>query len=99
MALFDNSRVMLARNPRDGLRYYTRMMAVDHYELLREFIDSADRLANALIIVTPSAEFVEEGRPRNYELYPALQTRVMNEVRDRNRGNPVASMVRLTAEV
>ena len=35
--LLDNRRVTEARIPRDGLRYYTRAMAVDHYELLREF--------------------------------------------------------------
>ena len=33
--LFDNSRVTVARNPKDGLRYYTRAMAMEHYELLR----------------------------------------------------------------
>ena len=43
VTLFDNSRVTVARrpNPKDGFRYYTRPMAMEHYELLREFIDSA----------------------------------------------------------
>ena len=96
--LFDNSRVMVARNPRDGLRYYSRSMAVDHYELLREFIDAVDRLVSTLLIVTPNEDFVEES-PRSYGIYDALRTRIMNDVRDRNRGNPIASLVRLPYEV
>ena len=31
--LIDNSRVAIPRNPRDGLRYYTKAMVMDHYEL------------------------------------------------------------------
>ena len=34
--LLDGSRVTLARNPRDERRYYSKAMAMDHYELLRE---------------------------------------------------------------
>lgn len=96
--LFDNSRVTLARNPRDGSRYYTRAMAVDHYELLREFVDGADRLTNTLLVVVTSPDFIDEdtgNRSRSYGIYPALRTRVMDDVRDRNLANPVASLVRL----
>ena len=98
VVLFDNSRVMLVRNPKDDLRYYTRAMAVDHYELLREFIDGVDRLNNTLFVVVASPDFIDEGanpRSRSYEIYPALRTRVMNDVRDRNLVNPIASLVRL----
>ena len=94
--LFDNSRVPVWRNPRDGLRYYTRAMAMDHYEMLREFIDDVDRLANTLFIVVSGPEFLDEdSRSRGYGIYPALRTRVMDDVRDRNRVNPIASLVRL----
>ena len=96
--LFDNSRVTLARNPRDGLRYYTRPMAMEHYELLREFIDGVDRLAGALLVVVTNREFIDDSgdrRSRGYGIYQALRTRVMEDVRDRNLVNPVASLVRL----
>ena len=62
--LFDNSRVTLARNPKDGLRYYTRSMAMEHYELLREFIDGVDRLAGALLVVVTSREFIDDSGDR-----------------------------------
>ncbi len=95
--LFDNARVTVAKNPKDGLRYYTRAMAMDHYQLLREFIDGVDRLANALMAVVTDQEFLDDapGTPRGYGAYPALQTRVMDDVRDRNLVNPVASLVRI----
>ena len=97
--LLDNRRVTVARNPRDGLRYYTRAMAVDHYELLREFVDDVDRLAGTLMLVATGAGFVDDGpgaRSRGFGIYEALKTRVMDDVRDRNRINPVAALVRLS---
>ena len=99
--LFDNSRVTVARNPRDGLRYYTRAMAMEHYEMLREFIDGADRLAGALLMVVANSDFLDDRsdrRSRGYGIYQALRTRVMDDVRDRNRVNPIASLVRLSQE-
>ena len=90
--LFDNSRVTVARNPRDGRRYYTKAMTMEHYELLREFVDSADRLSGALFVVVSNRRFLDDSkRGRGYGIYEALQTRVMDDVRDRNRVNPVAS--------
>ncbi len=97
--LFDNRRVTLSRNPKDGYRYYTRAMALEHYEMLREFIDGADRLSNTLMIIVTSNEFLDtspDRRSRGYGIYPALQTRVMDDVRDSHRANPVASLVVLS---
>ena len=94
--MLDNTRVTLARNPRDGKRYYTRPMTMDHYELLREFVDSVDRLNGMLMVVTTNPDFVDEDHPRSYAIYQALQTRIMNDVRDKNLANPIASLVRLS---
>ena len=97
--LFDNSRVTVARNPKDGIRYYTRPMAMEHYELLREFIDGIDRLAGTLLVVVTNRDFLDDGsdrRSRGYGIYQALRTRVMDDVRARNLVNPVASLVRLS---
>ena len=93
--LFDASRVTLARNPRDGERYYTRAMAIDHYELLRGFIDDTDRLTATLLIVATSPEFIDDHAPRGWRIYDALRTRVMDDVRDREHANPVAALVRV----
>ena len=101
LVLFDNARVTVARNPKDGLRYYTRAMAMEHYELLREFIDGADRLTSTMLVVVTNSDFLDDSGDRGsrgYGIYEALRTRVMDDVRDRNRVNPVASLVRLTSE-
>ena len=95
--LFDNSRVTVPRNPRDGDRYYTKAMAIDHYELLREFVDDADRLQATLLIVATSHDFIDDSAPRGWRIYDALRTRVMDDVRDRHYVNPVAALVRLGA--
>ena len=99
----DNSRVTLARRPRplDGKRYYTRAMTMEHYEMLREFIDGLDRLVGALLVVVSNQDFLDESadrRSRGYGIYQALRTRIMDDVRDRNLVNPVASLARLSAE-
>lgn len=95
--LLDNSRVTLARNPRDGRRYYTRKMVTEHYELLREFVDEADRLLGTLMVVATNSEFLDEDSgSRGFGIYEALMTRVMDDVRDRTLVNPIASIVRLT---
>ena len=93
--LIENSRVTLARRPKDGSRYYTRAMTIDHYELLREFIDDVDRLAATLMVVVTNNEFIDEQSARGWRIYSALQTRIMDDVRDRNLVNPVAALVRL----
>ncbi len=97
--VLNNRRVTVARNPRDGARYYTRAMAMDHYELLREFVDDVDRLAGTLMLVTTGEAFLDDDpRGRGFGIYEALKTRVMDDVYDRNLVNPVASLVRLSQE-
>ena len=95
--LLDNRRVTLARNPRDGLRYYTKAMAMDHYELLRELVDDVDRLTGTLMVVATGRGFLDGGPgARGFDIYEALKTRLMDDVRDRSLVNPVASLVRLS---
>ena len=95
--LLDNARVTVGKNPRDGLRYYTKAMTLDHYEVLREFIDDADRLSGLLFLVATDDGFLDDSpRSRGWGIYTALRTRVMDDVRDRNVVNPVSSLVRIS---
>ena len=95
--LLDNTRVTLSRRPQDGSRYYTKAMVIDHYELLRELIDSADQLTSALVVVLTNPDFSDgDTHSRGFGAYPALMTRVMNDVHDKNLVNPMASLVRLS---
>lgn len=92
IVLLDNRRVLTTPNPKDGLKYYTRMMVLDHYEVLRELIDDIDRLPGLLLVVTTDAAFVQAGR-RSYREYQALAMRIMNDVRDERRQNRAAALV------
>lgn len=102
VVLIDNSRVTLARNPKDGFRYYTRAMAVDHFQLLREIIDDIDRFEATMIVVATSeafGEFPARRGTRNMGLYDALNHRLLEDVRDKHLANPVASLVRLNGSL
>ena len=96
VVLLDNTRVTVGRNPKDGKRYYTRAMTIDHYELLREFIDDVDRLTSTMIAIVTNNDFVDDHSIRSWKIYEALQTRIMDDVRDRNLINPVAALMRLS---
>ncbi|MCY4591185.1 MAG: DUF2791 family P-loop domain-containing protein [Alphaproteobacteria bacterium] len=98
LLVLDNARVTVGRNPRDSLRYYTKAMTLDHYEVLREFIDDADRLSGLLFVVATDYGFLDESSrsSRGWIIYSALRTRIMDDVRDRNVVNPVSSLVRIS---
>ena len=96
MILLDDTRVTLRRNPRDGMRFYSRSAVMDHYELLRELIDSTDRLPGLFMVVLATEDFLDpDERGKGFTIYRALLGRIAEEVRDRNRSNPMAALVRL----
>ncbi|MGI8915418.1 MAG: BREX system ATP-binding domain-containing protein [Chloroflexota bacterium] len=95
----DVSRYAQTVRPADrtnGL-YYTSANAMDAYEVVRQFIDAADELERCFIAVVAGQEFLHDDR-RGLRSYQALYLRVADEVRDRHRQNPLASLVRLEAE-
>jgi P-loop Domain of unknown function (DUF2791) len=93
----DLERIAVARRPpaeeRDGL-YYSKAAALDAYELLRQLIDATDELAGLFVAVLLPPELVTDEN-RGLPAYSALHLRVADEVRDRNRANPYAALVRL----
>ena len=92
----DAARISVPRNPRDEGVYYTKAMVLDFYEVLRQFIDGADRLSGCLLVVVPDMAFLdEEVSGRGYGAYQALKLRIIDEVRDRRLVNPMAALVRL----
>jgi len=96
LVLLDNRRVTLRRNPRDGLFFYSRPATMDHYELMRELIDSTDRLEGVLMVALADEDFLDtELRGKGFFIYQALYARINDEVQDRNQGNPLAALVRL----
>lgn len=96
--VMDISRLGLARNPRDDRIFYSRAAAIDAYEVLRQFIDTIDRLSNCMIVVLAGREFLDDDPgSRGLGGYAALKFRIFDEVRDRRIVNPFASLVRLDA--
>ena len=96
MVLLDDARVTLRRNPRDGMRFYSRSAVMDHYELLRELIDGTDRLPGLFMVILATDDFLDpDERGKGFVIYRALLGRIAEEVRDRNRPNPMSALVRL----
>lgn len=83
-----------SKDPDDGF-FYSAPAVLDAYELLRQFIDGTDEMEGLLVIVLASKEFLSDDK-RGLRGYDALKLRIWDEVRDRQRQNPLASLVRLS---
>jgi hypothetical protein len=95
--VIDIRRLGFGRRPSPDERhghYYTKSALLDAYEVLRQLIDNTDELAHCLVAVVASPAFVTDGS-RGLDAYQALKLRIFDEVRDRNRDNPLASLLRL----
>lgn len=93
----DLTRLVEARRPpvpeRTGI-YYSKAAVLDAYELLRQLIDATDDLVGMLVVAVLPPDLVSDEK-RGLSAYSALHLRVADEVRDRRRVNPFASLVRL----
>jgi hypothetical protein len=93
----DLDRLAVTRRPPAGLRdgfYYAKAATLDAYELVRQLIDAVDEIEGLFVAVqVPPALIHDEAR--GLPAYTALQMRVADEVRDRRRPNPYASLVRI----
>lgn len=81
-----------------NLQHYSRAAVLDLYEVLRQFIDETDEVAHLLVVVIAGPGLVEEQNVRkNYRNYHALEMRIIDEVRDERRANPLNALVKVTA--
>jgi hypothetical protein len=95
--VLDITRYLVSRkskNPDDGF-FYSVPALLDVYEVLRQFIDGTDEMEGCLIVVLASKEFLDLDDRRGLRSYDALKLRIWDEVRDKQRPNPLASLVRL----
>jgi hypothetical protein len=93
----DLDRLAVARRPPVGLRdgyYYSKAATLDAYELVRQLIDATDEFEGLFVAVQLPPALVND-EARGLPAYTALQMRVADEVRDRRRINPYATMVRI----
>lgn len=82
-----------SKNPDDGF-FYSVPAVLDAYEVLRQFIDGTDEMEGMLVVVLASKDFLNDDR-RGLKGYDALKMRIIDEVRDKQRQNPLASLIRL----
>jgi len=75
---------------------YTRGALLDAYEVLRGFIDDTDQAAHFLMVVVAGPGLLDDPK-RSVDNYTALKMRIVDEVHDRTRDNPLNAMVRLGA--
>ena len=93
----DLDRLAVARRPPVGLRdgfYYSKAATLDAYELVRQMIDATDESEGLFVAVQLPPVLVND-EARGLAAYTALQLRVADEVRDRQRPNPYAALVRI----
>ncbi|MHB9130080.1 MAG: BREX system ATP-binding domain-containing protein [Armatimonadota bacterium] len=78
---------------------YSRAAVLDTYEVLRQCIDDIDELSHFLLvaIATPGLTDPHNTR-RNVDNYTALKMRIVDDVHDVRRTNPLNALVRLTTD-
>ncbi len=93
----DISQFLDAQRPKDtdGTLRYTKSAVLGGYEVLRQFIDDTDELKYFLMVIIAPLTVLEQEGKRSLWRYNALKLRVWDEVYDRQRVNPLASLVRL----
>jgi hypothetical protein len=79
----------------DGVRY-SPAAVMDAHEVLRQLIDEADDLEGLLLVALADASFLDGDPKRSIDSYLALKMRIWDDVRARQRDNPLAPLVRLT---
>jgi hypothetical protein len=87
--------LMTARNRLEDGLYYSAPATLDAYELLRQFIDGTDELEGCFVVIIASHEFLTDER-RGLNRYDALKLRIWDEVHDKNRENPLSSLIRVS---
>ena len=96
----DLARLAVSRRPPAGMRdgyYYSKAAALDAYELVRQLIDGTDEFEGLLVAVLLPQDLVND-EARGLPAYSALRLRVVDEVRDRYRTNPYATLIRIGPE-
>jgi hypothetical protein len=71
---------------------YKRAAVLDLYELLRQFIDETEEMSNLSIVAVAGRGIIDDPK-LSYDNYDAFKMRVVNDVRDRIKDNPLNTLV------
>ena len=95
LVLIVDFNAVLTDRDRDTLNLrYTSSNLLDAFEVLRQFIDDTDQSPYFLLTIVAGPSLLQHPK-RSLDRYEALKLRVINEVRPKERDNPLNSMVRL----
>jgi hypothetical protein len=78
--------------------YYSTSATIDLFEVLRQLMDATDEVHSCFVAVLVAPNFLQlqlQDDRRGIRSYQALYFRIWDEVYDRNRENPLASLVRI----
>ncbi len=78
----------------EGKLYFTKAAVLDLYEVIRQLIDGTDRMQRCLTLITAPLTLVQDDK-RGLGIYQALRDRVIDDVHDRTRANPLTALARL----
>lgn len=91
----DIRRCAISKRPDDSLVFYSKAAALDVYEVLRQLIDATDELTSSFVLVTAAPETLTDPKRGIEGWHIALKLRIWDEVRDRERTNPLAALIRI----
>ncbi|MCC6920868.1 MAG: DUF2791 family P-loop domain-containing protein [Alphaproteobacteria bacterium] len=77
-----------------GIRY-TAAAVMDAFEVLRQLIDNADQFDGLFLVVIAGEPFIGNDQKRSIEAYTALKMRIWDDVRARDRDNPLSPLTTL----
>jgi hypothetical protein len=92
--LMDINAVASDQPASDNALRYSRNAALDVYELLRQCIDETDHMRHFLLVAASGPDLILSPR-KCLDNYTALKLRTSDEVRDKDRANPLGTLVRL----
>jgi hypothetical protein len=92
--LIDMNAVASDQPASDNAFRYSRNAALDVYELLRQCIDETDHVRHFLLVAASGPDLILNPR-KCLDNYTALKLRTSDEVRDKDRANPLGTLVRL----
>ncbi len=72
---------------------YTPNAVMDAYEVLRQLIDDVDLFEGLFLVALADRTFIGDDPKRSVSAYTALKMRIWDDVRARDRDNPLAPMV------
>jgi hypothetical protein len=94
----DISRYTVERRPKepDGTLYHSRPAMFEAYEVIRQLIDGTDDAESCFVVVLSTHGFLDPGHRRSLYNYDALRLRVLDEVYDPHRPNPLSTLIRIS---